>query len=422
MIFYENKKLFLTSIILKIFIISILIKYDTGVGDSANYLNNALNILNYNTYSEDSSNPTLFRPPLYSFFLALCITLFGNKIFIFQIIQNIIFFTSILLLIKVVLKLNLNFSKLLFIFAIFSPFETIYSGAILSENLTSFFIILTVYFLICFNGYKQYIFSGITLGLLCLTKDIFILLPFVIVFFLFLLNGLKAKKIFINSILLIFFFLITILPWVVRNNFISEKFILISDGRLGYSLWIGTWAENGKWTIKNSNNIQNFPEKAFRDEAEKIYLTESLKKGIDKIDEDFKKIALERIKNDPAGVLKAYFVRFPNLWLGTRTDIFLFNDDLLVKKGKLWSVVKIFFYLLNLTLVISGFLGIFILLKENFKKYYLMTIPVIYTSAVYIPLNSFENRYSQPVLLLMLFFSSYFFYKLFYELKKNNLK
>jgi 4-amino-4-deoxy-L-arabinose transferase-like glycosyltransferase len=418
MIFYENKKLFLISIILKIFIIFILIKYDTGSGDSASYLNNALNISSYSIYSDDSLNPSLYRPPLYSFFLALCISLLGNQIFIFQIFQNIFFFISVFFLIKVVLKLNLNFSTPLFIFAIFSPFETIYSGAILSENLASLFIILTVYFLICLDGYKKYILSGISLGLLCLTKDVFILLPFVIVFFLYFLNDHDVKFFFIKSLLLILFFLATILPWIVRNNLISDKFILISDGRLGYSLWIGTWAEDGKWTIKNDNGNINFPEKAFRNKDEKYFITQNFKKGIDKIDDDFKRIAIERIKSDPVGILKTYITRFPNLWLGTRTDIFLFNNDLIKKNGKVWFFLKVFFYIINFILVITGFFGIIILLKENFKKYFLITIPIFYTSIVYMPLNSFENRYTQPVLLLMLFFSSFFFFKIFRQLKK----
>jgi 4-amino-4-deoxy-L-arabinose transferase-like glycosyltransferase len=422
MIFYEYKKLFFISIILKIFIILILIKYDIRVGDSASYLNNALNIINHNIYGDDDLNPSLYRPPLYSFFLALCIGLFGNKIFIFQVFQNILFFVSVFLLIKVVKKLNLNFSKPLFIFAIFSPFETIYSGAILSENLASFFIILTIYFLICSQGYRKYIFSGISMGLLCLIKDTYILLPFMILFFFFFSDEYNKKFFFINLIFLILFFLATILPWIVRNNYISDKFVLISNGRLGYSLWIGTWAQDGKWTIKNNNGIPEFPKKAFKDNTEKNLLIEGYKKGIDKIDDDFKRIAIERIKSDPVGTLKTYIIRFPNLWLGTRTDIFLFNNELIMSKGKSWYIIKTLFYLINFILVISGFLGIYILLKKNFKKHFLIALPILYTSVIYIPLNSFENRYTQPVLLLMLFFSSYFFLNCFMNLKKNNLK
>lgn len=79
----ENKKILLFSLILKIFIISILIKYDNTQGDSASYLNNAFNIFKYNIYSEDSINPSIYRPPLYSFFLAICMSLFGYHIFFF---------------------------------------------------------------------------------------------------------------------------------------------------------------------------------------------------------------------------------------------------------------------------------------------------------------------------------------------------
>ena len=415
----ENKKILLFSLILKIFIISILIKYDNTQGDSASYLNNAFNIFKYNIYSEDSINPSIYRPPLYSFFLAICMSLFGYHIFFFQIIQNIIFFISIFLLIKVIIKFDQSFSKIFFIFAIFSPFETIYSGAILSEGLTSFFIILTIYFLVCYSGYKKYMLTGISLGLLCLTKDVFILMPFILVFFFFILNDAKKENLFINSTLLIIFFLITISPWVIRNNFISDKSMIISDGRLGYSLWIGTWAEDSKFTIKkNNSNIPNYPEKAFRTKEEKKIILEGFKNGIETIDKYFIKIAIERIIDEPVNVLKTYITRFPKLWLGTRTDPFSFNNKLLERGEKPWFVVKSFFYLVNLIIVSSGLLGVAILLKKDFKKYFLITIPVFYTSAIYMPLNSFENRYTQPLMLLMLFFSCVFFSKLFNKFKK----
>jgi 4-amino-4-deoxy-L-arabinose transferase-like glycosyltransferase len=415
----KNKIVLLFSIILKIFIISILIKYDNTQGDSVSYLNNAFNIFKYNIYSEDSINPSIYRPPLYSFFLAICMSLFGYQIFFFQIIQNIIFFISTFLLIKVIIKFDLSFSKFFFIFAILSPFETIYSGAILSESLTSFFIILTIYFLVCYSGYKKYILAGISLGLLCLTKDIFVLMPFILAFLFFILNDARKKTLFINSTLLIIFFLITIFPWVIRNNVISDKLLIISDGRLGYSLWIGTWAEDGKFTIKkNNSNIPNYPEKAFRNEEEKKFILEGFTNGIETIDKDFTKIAIERIKGDPINVLKTYIIRFPKLWLGTRTDPFSFNNNLLERGAKPWFVVKSFFYLINLIIVSSGLLGMVILLKKDFKKYFLITIPILYTSAIYLPLNSFENRYTQPLMLLMLFFSCVFFSKLFSKFKK----
>ena len=195
--------------------------------------------------------------------------------------------------------------------------------------------------------------------------------------------------------------------------------MIISDGRLGYSLWIGTWAEDGKFTIKkNNSNIPNYPEKAFRTEEEKKFILEGFKNGIETIDKYFTKIAIERIIDDPVNVLKTYITRFPKLWLGTRTDPFSFNNKLLERGEKPWFVVKSFFYLVNLIIVSSGLLGIAILLKKDFKKYFLITIPIFYTSAIYMPLNSFENRYTQPLMLLMLFFSCVFFSKLFNKFKK----
>jgi hypothetical protein len=113
----KNKIVLLFSLILKIFIISILIKYDNTQGDSVSYLNNAFNIFKYNIYSEDSINPSIYRPPLYSFFFSnLYEFVWISNFFFFKLFKTLFFFISTFLLIKVIIKFDLSFSKFFFYF------------------------------------------------------------------------------------------------------------------------------------------------------------------------------------------------------------------------------------------------------------------------------------------------------------------
>ena len=387
-------------------------------GDAQNYLESARNILNHGIFSDDQieiPEPSFYRPPFYSFYISILFKLFGNNIYIIQISQIILHIISSMMIAKIALQLNLKSYLLIFFLAIVCPFNLFYTTVVLSETLSSFFFIIIFYLLIVVKGKFKFFLVGLFAGFLALTRDIYILLIFFILFHYLIFFKENHYSKLVSIILLCLAFLVVITPWTIRNYLISEKFVLISEGRLGYSLWTGTWATNPKQIyLDKKTGLQIFPPAAFKSEEEKKKVEIAFKDGIKKNDLFFKELAFKRILEEPHTVLKKYFLRAPSLWLGTRLDIFILNKKYFPYKSKQWYIAKLFFYALNSMILIFSIFGIICLVKDKkIKKVSYMLIPLIYTIAIYLPLNSFENRYSQPVYFFLIFFAGDFLYKLY---------
>ena len=102
--------LFLGTII-RFIMIFFFVEFDFTQGDTANYIENARNIIEFGIYGI-KNEPTVYRPPLYSFFVATTMYFFGNNIFPIQIIQ-IIFGLYLLSLLKLLKPILFNKETLL---------------------------------------------------------------------------------------------------------------------------------------------------------------------------------------------------------------------------------------------------------------------------------------------------------------------
>ena len=365
------------------------------LGDASWYMDAAQKII-------QNKNFGYYRPPLYPYFIALVTWTVGIGKLNIQIIQIIISLISVLLITRISACLYPKSSPWVFILMLCSPFEAVYTGAILSETLTAFLLIITAFSLINLNDYKRYLFSGIFIGLSVLTRDIYILLiPFITV--VLIMYSRKNMNIRIrDGVIFTITSLLIIAPWIYRNNRLTDKFIVVSQGRIGTTLWLGTWAINGKWG-------KDYLPVAFRNKAEKDII-ESLpfaysSEHNNKVDKKFMTIALNRIYEDPVQVLKTYFLRSPNLWIGTRFDIFSLNQQWFVRNSFNWYLIKSFLWGLNFVFLILGIIGIIICFREK-KPSIVVALPLIYTAIIYLPLAGYENRYSQPVYAFILFFSA----------------
>ena len=372
---------------IRFIMIFFLIEFDFSTGDNSSYIEIAQNIINLGIYGIDN-NPVVYRPPMYSFFLASIMYFFGINILLIQIIQLLISLITGLLITRIVAIYYSSAAPWVFLFFMFSPFESVYASALLSENITSFFLVLVAFFLLTFSGFKKWFFAGCSLGLCCLTRDIYILLSIIIIFCSFVFSSTNFKTKFITSFIFIISMFLIILPWSIRNYQQTDDFILISKGRLGYGLWLGTWAEDWKY-VENDLYLQR----------------EIIEKNSDNTDHIWKKMALERMKEDPIKVLQTYFIRAPLLWFGTRFDIFILNKEYFPSESNSWYFLKIIFYGINLLFIILSIIGaIYLVNKKN--PIILLFIPILYTAGIYMPFESFENRYSQPVYPFILIFSS----------------
>lgn len=383
------------------------VDYRIDVGDSRYYLSAAHNLLEYHIYSGDINNnpvPEMYRPPVYSFFIAFVTWIFGNSLLCIQLVQLIVSIITALLITRVAAFFQPKAAPWVFGLMMFSPFEAVYTGAVLSETITTFLLVAAAYVILTIEGLKRWVMGGILLGFCVLARDIYIPLIMLIAgFWIVLGSGRKRFRCFEVAVLILSVCLV-VLPWTVRNYHVSERLVPVSDGRLGLSLWMGTWATNGAFTENDAAGQRVYPPQAFRDKAEKDLVENALGKGVKEGDRTLRSVAIQRIYDDPVAVLSVYFARAPLLWLGTRFDIFQLNTAYFPRNSHSYTAVKSILWGLNFVLILFGIAGMVLAWYQR-NKILILALPVLYTALIYFPLNGFENRYSQPVYPFLLVFA-----------------
>jgi|YNPMSStandDraft_1061717.scaffolds.fasta_scaffold05517_3 4-amino-4-deoxy-L-arabinose transferase-like glycosyltransferase len=201
--------------------------------DSPEYISSIENIYNgyrfsRNDYIDNQIKPTAYRMPLFPYFNYYANKILGsNKKENFAktiLITNTIFYLLILIFCFLISKILTNdnkFSLLSTLILSLTPNLFYNSFLVLTDTMFSFTIILFSYFFIKFIKTNQkhfLIISAITLGITLLTRPImkfYILI--LIMIFLFAEGNLRSK--IKNSAMFIFFFSITISPWLIRNYY-----------------------------------------------------------------------------------------------------------------------------------------------------------------------------------------------------------
>jgi 4-amino-4-deoxy-L-arabinose transferase-like glycosyltransferase len=377
------------------------------VGDASHYLNAAHNLLEHQIYSGQANAdpvPDMFRPPLYSFFIAFITWIFGNNPFSVQLVQLVISLITALLVTRVTAILLPKASPWVFVLMMLSPFEAVYTGAMLTETIVAFLLVAAACSFLTIDGSKRWGVGGILLGFCVLTRDIYLPLIMLIAGFLIIFGrGSKRLRCFEAAVLVLSACLV-ILPWTVRNYHVSERLVPVSEGRLGLALWAGTWAVNGEFTKNAIDGKQVYPPEAFRSETEKGIFVGALAQDVREGDTILRSLAIQRIYEEPIAVLRTYFVRAPLLWLGTRFDIFQLNTEWFPRGSQSWVAVKIILWVINTLFILLAIAGIIIALQKR-NRAFILALPILYTALIYFPLSSFENRYSQPVYPFLLVFA-----------------
>ena len=144
------------------------------------------------------------------------------------------------------------------------PFLIVYELSILSETLL-IFLLFTGWLLL---NRGRPIISGFLVGLAILTNDVFLALPLFALPFGWKLGRFKPFAIMAGVAYL------TVSIWAGHNLATVGRFI-VSDGRMGYNLWVGTWERNGDWLLKG---VQSPPDFAFRSPQEKAELMSAIRR------------------------------------------------------------------------------------------------------------------------------------------------
>jgi len=364
-------------------------------GDSVYYFEVARNILASGTHIDDSGN-LFIRAPLYSFFVASILFIKDSQP-LFFVIQSLLFLiipVSIYLYLK---KFNTNAALLCSFLVCISPFDALYNGLVLSETLVTVFLCTgSIMFLS-----KRWLLSGILLGAAALTRNIYLLLPFLFLFIaLFTKTNKKSLLVFLTG------FLLVISPWVIRNSLEKEGGFFVSDGGIFWlTLFAGTYVTSYKDDIMPIYNPSYVPRVIFEKHNLDVTEEEFKEKFLNAKEnqEFFREKTLKYMKEKPVDLIFTWIKRAPHMWLGTRTDLVNWTIE---RETSLWYSIKTFFYLLNLMFLSFSLLGFYACLKSHRYSLFLIT-PIIYNALIYIPFYNIETRFSQPIYPLLLIFSGF---------------
>ncbi len=214
----------------------------------------------------------------------------------------------------------------------FNIYNIFFTKDIMSTTMDTFLLISSIFlFLKALKEKKTYcwILSGILLGMLVLSRPEFVLTIFVLAAFIIVANrdvlsyALKKALIFTVSAFIV------ISPWTIRNYAVFEKPILVSTGIMGFSLYAGTWWSHETWAWGQ------FPAEIFKNEAEHKRANEirykwnfGLNSGTTVImepDDELRKMAFARMRENPGNVLINWIKRIPSLWWQNYIQLYPFK-------------------------------------------------------------------------------------------------
>lgn len=338
----------------------LLLLFDPGVqvfsGDSQYYAEMAFRM-------RSGHLPTALRPPGYPAFLA--ITMFGWALP--MLVQSALtIFSGVAT--YLVFRNRGGFVAGLCIAA--CPFLAIFDLRLLSESLYGNLVWLA--WLALYR--KMHVTAGLLLGLSILCRDTLLLLPLFAALFGFFLHQRRTWVMALVAYLLV-------APWIAVTGHLSE-------GRLGQNLWAGTWERNADWYSAGLQHPQ-FPAYAFRSPQEERFVRSHWND-----DKGLQRMAIDHMKSDPLGTVRAWVVRYPRLWIGTRSDEISFR---FAKGTAIWYILKLLFVALDLSIIAFGLWGF---------RFNLFAVPVLYAAAIYIPFHGSETRYTLFALPFLILFGS----------------
>lgn len=378
------------------------------LNDAATYDLLARNLLEHGVYSVEEGppfTPTAYRPPLYPALVAAVYAFGGPNLLAVQVAQIALGILTIVLAFLCVRRLEPGIQRWVLWLLALSPFDAVYSVVLLSEALTSFLLAAGFTIWSWTRTRWRWPLLGAALGVATLCRDIYIALPpfFAALWFLW---GEGNRRGRLQGVaLLLASTLVVLAPWSIRNAAVLEQWAPVSSGRLGFSLWTGGWAINFS-NVREVDGHRVYPAEAYLDGAERRQHEALLRaKDLNALDKFYRSSFIRRIHEEPMRVIGTWIARMPLLWLGTRFDVFELNARVLPYASPQWYAAKGVLFLMNALLVVAGAWGV---VTSWYRRSPLrwLSVPILFTAAVYLPLNSFENRYSQPVYVLLLIFAA----------------
>lgn len=383
-----NLFLFLFAIFIKIiFSIMILNFFEPNIAEEF-YDDIARNLINGNGYIiNEGESPNLWRAPVYPFFLAGIFCLFGSANLYAILFQILIDSTTCLVIFFIGKSVyNKKIGLISAIAFILYPFFSYYTVHLLSESLFTLLLSLVILYLIrkrktgrCWDFFV----IGLLAGIAILCKPSLQYSPFFILFGLFI--YFKRKRALLNFSALAIGVFVVILPWVIRNYYVTDSFFLGTGG--GYNLWLGNHIPTDG---KDHDELDGEKLQLLKDSISRVTQGKGDQFTVEN-DKKFFKEALRGIRDNPYQTILLIVKKAFRFWF------YIYHPD--HKKFTLF-LVPIQGLILSLSLV-----GIYFSIKEKTEIFYPLAI-IIYFNLIHAAMVS-TFRYSIPVMLYVILFAVY---------------
>ncbi len=374
----KTKYLFVIIFIIAIIppLLSIFINNPPPASDEFTYTQIAVSLLNGRGFYSPPAFGFVKLPnaihPLYPFFIAIIYFFTDHSFTAVKIIQILMHGLACIVIFLIAEKLFRN--RLISFFA--GIIWALYPLAIYScthlhvETLFTFLLALSALFLLKNRqdpNLKNALLSGLFLGLAALTKSV--ILPFIPVLFLWLILSFKRRLILKlkNAAVIIFFMVLTLSPWLIRNYIVHKQFLPIATGG-GLSFYI--YNNEKTLTVINDPMRVVFP------------LTEAQKREISILSESqinryLYNLGWQFIKSHPKDFIRIRLTelcRFWHLWpAGPKTFTEYYSQEPTANKSAFLDRLK-GTYLLYFCKILYHmpynilFLGMFVSFVTSFKR------------------------------------------------------
>lgn len=333
------------------------------------------------------TKPTTNIPPIYPYFVALNIMIFGDHSFlVIEIIQALVsaaFCFTIYCITKRIYERR-SIALLSAVIATFYPPFIYHSAFIWSTIVFVFLITVLILLLIRITerpNLPNIILCGFVMGFIALINPA--ILPFYPLAVLWLFFNFKYKRLFIvkRIAMMIIIMAMTIAPWTIRNYTVFHKIIFIKSN-IGYNFWIGNNPHaTGSTMITPGGDYSDI----IRDLTDK-----------DEVDKSryFLKLAMINIVNNPLGFSKRCLRKLTYFWWRIENKV-----------GGNWEkYIVVMYFAYGIPLLLSVF-GI-IFSWKNRKYCSLIWLLLFSFSVVYSITHCGNYRYRLPVEPFILIFAS----------------
>ena len=242
------------------------------------------------------------------------------------------------------------------------PFFIYYTGVLLSETLAVFLVALLLATTVAMweeRALHYPVAAGATLGLLCLTRSSFLLLPMLVVA-VWLVVRRPRRRALLESVLMVVVWAGVMVPWVARNAMVTGGRFVPGTLTAGWSLYeaAGPGADGGP----RMERIQ-WPEAVWPRETSSLDEYQA--------DRYVRRLALEHIRREPARTARLALTKLGRFWnlvpnfSGYRSPLYL--------------VVSVLGYVPVVVLAAVGAVG----RRGQWRRWLMLVVPAAYLSAIH---------------------------------------